>query len=60
MGWFMCIIGLAFMVLAFVATGMRGAFSHLPTVPITKAGRVIVFLSGLAVFVSGIQTIISN
>ena len=49
---FMCLLGIAFMFGAHYATGTRGAFSHGPLHPISKGGRVIIFLAGMAVFVA--------
>ncbi len=56
----MCILGVLFMVMAFFTTGIRGAFSRGPYRPITKAGRVIIFLLGMAVLVSGIQRLLAG
>jgi hypothetical protein len=43
---------------AFRATGIAGAFSGGPYRPISKAGRVIIFIIGLVVFLSGIQRLL--
>jgi hypothetical protein len=52
----LAILGLFFMVMSFIATGVRGAFSHQgPSRPPTKTERVICFLVGLAAFIKGLR-----
>lgn len=53
-----CVLGVFFMLMAFFTTGIRGAFSRGPTLPITRAGRIILFLIGLVVFISGMKQLI--
>jgi hypothetical protein len=45
---------------AHYATGIRGAFSHGPLHPISKGGRVIIFLAGMAVFVEGFNCLVNR
>lgn len=51
------LLGAFCMVMAFVATGMRGALSTGPAHPISLTGRIIFFLAGLAVFLHGFHLI---
>jgi hypothetical protein len=52
------LLGVFFMVMAVVASGMRGAHSiRGPLVPIRPIGRVILFLAGLSVFLAGLGLI---
>lgn len=52
-----CIIGGLFMCGSFWATGIRPglAFRRGPSYAISRTGRVILFLAGMAVFIDGIQ-----
>jgi hypothetical protein len=52
----LALLGLLFMVVSFVATGVRGAFSRRgPSRPPTQTERVIFFLVGLAAFIKGLR-----
>jgi hypothetical protein len=48
-------LGLFFIVMSFIATGVRGAFSRQPGIPPTRTHRVIFFLVGVAAFVKGLR-----
>jgi hypothetical protein len=56
----MCIIGVGFIFGAFYATGIAGALTRGPYHPISKAGRVIIFLAGMAVFVDGLEWLLER
>jgi hypothetical protein len=57
----MCIVGVLFMVGAFYATGMRGAFSRSgPLREISKAGRVLIFLTGAVPFIDGCDRLLGR
>ena len=56
----MLVIGILFMLASFFATGIAGAFSGGPYRPITKTGRIIIFVTGLAVFISAVQRILAH
>ncbi|PYY05833.1 MAG: hypothetical protein DMG69_25270 [Acidobacteria bacterium] len=55
-----CILGVLFMFAGFYAAGIRGAFGRGPSHPISKAGRVIIFLAGMAVFIDGLQRLLGR
>ena len=46
--------GICFMLGAFLATGIRAAFSGGPYLPISIAGRVILFVGGVIICIVGI------
>jgi len=52
------ILGAFLMLGAFFATGIRAAFSKGPLLPITAAGRVILFAGGLLVLIVGIRSVL--
>jgi len=53
------VLGMIGMVGAFFATGIRGGIlSHGPHKPISKTGRVILFVGGLLVFAIGLRGLI--
>jgi hypothetical protein len=55
----MVVLGVLAIVMAFVATGMSGAFSRSgPTRPLTLAGRVIAFLTGLVLVGTGLYRLL--
>lgn len=56
----MCIIGVLFIVCAFYATGIRGAFSRGPSRPISKAARIIIFFAGMAIFIDGFERLLGR
>ncbi len=51
-------LGILLMLGAFFATGIRAAFSDGPLRPITKAGRMILFVGGLLVVILGLRHLI--
>jgi hypothetical protein len=51
-------LGAFFMVMAFVATGITGAFGGGTTHPIRLAGRVILFAAGLLAFFTGLSRLL--
>jgi len=53
------ILGVLLMLGAFFAKGMRAAFSRGPLLPITTAGRVILFIGGLLVLVVGVRSVLN-
>jgi len=56
----MCIFGILFIFGAFYATGIAGALSRGPYHPISKAGTVIIFLAGMAVFADGLEKLLGR
>jgi hypothetical protein len=52
------ILGIFLMLGAFFSTGMRAAFSKGQWLPITSAGRVILFVGGLLVFIMGVRSVL--
>jgi len=52
------ILGAFLMLGAFFATGMRAAFSKGPLLPISTAGRVILFVGGLLVLIVGLRSVL--
>jgi len=57
-----CIIGVLFMCGAFFATAIRPglAFSRGPSYRISKVGRIIIFLAGMAVFIDGLEQLLGR
>ncbi len=54
------ILGILLIVAAFLAKGIRGGiFCSGPLVPITKTGRVILFIGGVLVFIVGIKKLLA-
>ena len=62
MGIFTCVLGVLGMFMAFYAIGSTGLFSRGkgPYGVISKPGRVIIFLIGMAVFVNGLEELMSR
>jgi hypothetical protein len=55
----MILLGVLFITLAFFATGISGAFSRSgPTRPLSLAGRVIAFLTGLLLLGTGLYRLL--
>lgn len=55
---FMAVLGVIFMAGAFIAEGLVAPFSGRgPVRPISKAGRVIIFVAGLSIFLAAIGII---
>jgi hypothetical protein len=54
----MCVVGVFFICGAFYATGIGGAFSRGRYRPISGAGRVILLLSGITIFISGLDRLL--
>jgi hypothetical protein len=54
-GILMVLLGILFLFGSFFFTGIRGAFSAGPWLPISRTGRVIIFLVGLLATVEGIR-----
>jgi len=54
----MCVVGVFFICGAFYAAGIGGAFSRGPYRPISGAGRVILLLSGITIFISGLDRLL--
>jgi len=52
--------GVFWMVAAFTATGMRGAFSSLPPVPISRAGRILAFVFGFLIAAMAISRLFAG
>ena len=56
---FMCLLGILFLIAAFFARGLVAPFSGAgPIRPISATGRVIIFVVGFAVLVSGIHQLL--
>lgn len=55
-----CFFGILFMFMAFFTTGLRGARSKGPYRPISKAGRIILFLGGTGIYASGAKGLSSG
>jgi hypothetical protein len=56
----MIALGILFVAGTFLSKGMRGAFGHGTTVPITIAGRIVLFVTGISVFAIGLYRLINN
>jgi hypothetical protein len=55
----MAVFGVCFMLAAFFSTGMRPAFSRSgPWIPLTTTGRVILFLIGLLLLITGLTRMV--
>jgi len=52
------LLGIFLMLGGLFSTGMRAAFSKGPWLPITKAGRMILFVGGLLVFIVGVRAFV--
>lgn len=57
----MIALGVFFMIMAFIATGFRGALSKLrgPAPPISTTGRVILFIAGLVATLTGLNRLLT-
>jgi hypothetical protein len=57
----MCVLGIVFMLISFFGTGMGGAFSRTgPLRPISRAGRLLLFVTGTVVFVDGGEQLLAS
>jgi hypothetical protein len=56
----MIALGVLFVIMAFLATGMRGAFGRSgPTSPLTLTGRVILFATGVLLVGTGVHRLLN-
>jgi hypothetical protein len=53
------VIGVGMMIFSFFVTRVRGAFSREPGIPATRTHRVILFLTGVALFVKAVLGMIA-
>lgn len=54
----MIALGVLVLVMAFFATGIRGAFGRGPTRPLSLAGRVILVVTGLLLAGTGLYRVL--
>lgn len=56
---FVALLGIVCMVAAFIATRIRGGiFSKGPYLPLSRTGRLILFVGGVVIFVTGIRALV--